>query len=129
MNITHKTIIKVFVGVLKNKQPKKNSSIRVLMAFLIGISQITMAQILAQASACALYTLSKSIAIIFLLGITHWTIAQAPTAIQKEEAKYYKIVDVPIPDDVILEVGGLALTDDDKLGVSTRRGEVWLIDS
>lgn len=46
----------------------------------------------------------------------------------KKEAEFYKIVDVPIPKEVKLEVGGLALTDDDKLGVSTRRGEVWLID-
>jgi len=46
----------------------------------------------------------------------------------KKESRFYKIVDVPIPDDVMLEVGGLALTDDDKLGVSTRRGEVWVID-
>jgi hypothetical protein len=46
----------------------------------------------------------------------------------KKEAEFYKIVNVPIPDDVLLEVGGLALTDKDKLGVSTRRGEVWLID-
>ena len=49
-------------------------------------------------------------------------------SIQERESKYYRIVDVPIPEDVVLEVGGLALTDDDKLGVSTRRGEVWLID-
>ncbi len=49
-------------------------------------------------------------------------------SIKEKEAEYYKIVDVPIPEDVKLEVGGLALTDDDKLGVSTRRGEVWLID-
>lgn len=46
----------------------------------------------------------------------------------QKESDFYKIVDVPIPEDVLLEVGGLALTDDDKLGVSTRRGEVWLID-
>jgi len=46
----------------------------------------------------------------------------------KMEAEYYKIVDVPISESVKLEVGGLALTDDDKLGVSTRRGEVWVID-
>jgi len=46
----------------------------------------------------------------------------------KKEAEFYTIVDVPIPEEVKLEVGGLALTDEDKLGVSTRRGEVWLID-
>jgi len=47
----------------------------------------------------------------------------------KKEAKFYKIVDVSIPKDVKLEVGGLALTNDDKLGVSTRRGEVWVLDN
>jgi len=43
------------------------------------------------------------------------------------ENRYYKMVTVPIPDTVNLEVGGLAFTDDDKLGVATRRGEIWLI--
>ncbi|GAA4234541.1 hypothetical protein GCM10022291_14190 [Postechiella marina] len=46
----------------------------------------------------------------------------------KREAEFYKIIDVPIPKDIKLEVGGLALTDNNKLGVSTRRGELWLID-
>jgi azurin len=64
---------------------------------------------------------------LLLLG-SQWIVAQPAADIIKKESKYYKIVDVPIPDDVILEVGGLTLTDDDKLGVSTRRGEVWLID-
>lgn len=54
--------------------------------------------------------------------------AQAQSEMAKKEAKYYEIIDVPIPEDIQLEVGGLALTDDDKLGVSTRRGEVWVID-
>lgn len=53
---------------------------------------------------------------------------QAQSEMAKKESKYYQIVDVPIPDEIQLEVGGLALTDDDKLGVSTRRGEVWVID-
>lgn len=44
------------------------------------------------------------------------------------EAEYYEIVDVPIPDNVLLEVGGLAFNDRDQLAVSTRRGEVWIID-
>ena len=47
---------------------------------------------------------------------------------QDPMSAYYKIVDVPIPDDVVLEVGGLALNEQDQLGVCTRRGEVWLID-
>lgn len=47
----------------------------------------------------------------------------------KKEAEFYKIVDIPIPKDIKLEVGGLALTDAGKLGISTRRGEVWLVDN
>lgn len=47
----------------------------------------------------------------------------------KKESEFYKIIDVPIPKKVKLEVGGLAFTDKNQLGVSTRRGEVWLIDN
>ena len=46
-----------------------------------------------------------------------------------QEAEYYKISTIPIPEDVALEVGGLAFTDDNRLGVSTRHGEIWLIDN
>ncbi|WP_299554061.1 plastocyanin/azurin family copper-binding protein [Seonamhaeicola sp.] len=50
-------------------------------------------------------------------------------SIVEKEAEFYKIEDIQIPKDIKLEVGGLALTDDDKLGVSTRRGEVWLVEN
>jgi hypothetical protein len=43
------------------------------------------------------------------------------------ESKHYKIVTLPIPKDVVLEVGGLAMRPDGKLLACTRRGEVWLI--
>ncbi|MCE7072255.1 plastocyanin/azurin family copper-binding protein [Dyadobacter sp. CY327] len=46
----------------------------------------------------------------------------------ENESKFYKISTVPVPDSIMLEVGGLAFTDDDKLGVATRRGEIWVID-
>lgn len=64
--------------------------------------------------------------VVFLFG-TQFNMGQSQSTQAKKEAGFYKIVDVPIPDDVLLEVGGLALTDKDELGVSTRRGEVWLI--
>lgn len=54
------------------------------------------------------------------------SIAQQDKALQENE--YYRITDVPIPEGVILEAGGLAFTDDDRLGVCTRRGEIWVID-
>lgn len=49
------------------------------------------------------------------------------TDIDKKESEYYKITSVPIPDDVILEAGGLAFDDKGQLGVTTRRGELWVI--
>ncbi|WP_026631431.1 plastocyanin/azurin family copper-binding protein [Dyadobacter alkalitolerans] len=48
--------------------------------------------------------------------------------VSENESKFYKISTVPVPDSIMLEVGGLAFTDDDKLGVATRRGEIWVID-
>ena len=68
----------------------------------------------------------RTVLAIFFLGFSQTALAQS--AMAKKEAQFYKIVDVPIPDDIMLEVGGLAFTDNDKLGVSTRRGDVWVID-
>jgi glucose/arabinose dehydrogenase len=45
------------------------------------------------------------------------------------EAKHYKLQTVPLPKDVILEVGGLAFRPDGKLLACTRRGEIWLIEN
>ena len=46
----------------------------------------------------------------------------------EEEAKYYRIVDVPIPDDMPLEAGSFELMPDGRLAVGTRRGDVFLVD-
>ncbi|NIJ44883.1 azurin/glucose/arabinose dehydrogenase [Wenyingzhuangia heitensis] len=75
----------------------------------------------------------KHIFLLFVLSISQIIVAQnKKKTLNKEQAEkeseFYKIVNVPIPDDIVLEVGGLALTDDNKLGVATRRGEIWLID-
>ncbi len=49
--------------------------------------------------------------------------AQVPAA----ESDYYKISTLPLPEGVVLEVGGMDVLPDGQLAVSTRRGEVWLI--
>ena len=72
--------------------------------------------------------LVRNIIPFFFILINVSAFAQEQSPMDVKESVYYKIVDVPIPKDIILEVGGLAMTDNDKLGVSTRRGEVWLID-
>ena len=43
------------------------------------------------------------------------------------EEDYYRLIDIPIPDSVLLEVGGLDAMADGRLAVATRRGEVWVI--
>ena len=45
------------------------------------------------------------------------------------EEQYYRLVTVPIPEGIVLEVGGLATLPDGRLGVATRRGEVWLVEN
>jgi hypothetical protein len=44
------------------------------------------------------------------------------------EAKYYRIVDVPVPRELALEVGSFCALPDGRLAVGTRRGEILLID-
>ncbi len=73
-------------------------------------------------------SICKVITISVIFCFYQFTLAQNISDNAKKEAAFYTITDVPIPENVLLEVGGLALTDDDKLGVSTRRGEVWVID-
>lgn len=47
--------------------------------------------------------------------------------VAQEESSYYTISTVPIPEDIVLEVGGLAFNETGVLSASTRRGEVWQI--
>lgn len=59
--------------------------------------------------------------------------APAPKGLEKVEAvpevedDYYKLISLPIPEGVILEVGGMTTLPNGSLAVCTRRGEVWII--
>ena len=52
------------------------------------------------------------------------SLAARPASAQEKpkEEDYYRIVPLPIPENVVLEVGGLEMMPDGKLAVSTRRG-------
>ena len=70
----------------------------------------------------------------FLLCLTFTFCASAQDSMDStdsiarpEEEDYYEIKTVPIPEGIVLGVGGMALLPNDKLAVSTRRGEVWTI--
>jgi glucose/arabinose dehydrogenase/azurin len=46
-----------------------------------------------------------------------------------QEDTYYKISTIPVPAGIALEIGGLTVLPDGRVAVSTRRGEVWLIEN
>ncbi|CAN5866094.1 hypothetical protein BH24BAC1_BH24BAC1_19880 [soil metagenome] len=59
--------------------------------------------------------------------------APAPKGLEQVEAvpevedDFYKLISLPIPEGVLLEVGGMTTLPDGSLAVCTRRGEVWII--
>ena len=47
----------------------------------------------------------------------------------EEEAKYYKLVDVPLPEELAIEAGSFEVMPDKKLlAIATRRGDIFLVD-
>jgi len=46
---------------------------------------------------------------------------------QNKEDDFYRIITIPIPENIKMEVGGLQALPDGRLAASTRRGEVWMI--
>jgi hypothetical protein len=64
-----------------------------------------------------------------MLGLlTQQTFAQTKQKPLTEE-DFYEIKTVTIPDGIKLEIGGVAPMPDGRLGVCTRRGEVWVIEN
>jgi hypothetical protein len=51
----------------------------------------------------------------------------APANLTNAENAHYRMVTLPVPKDIVLEVGGLAVRPDGSLLACTRRGEVWLV--
>lgn len=52
----------------------------------------------------------------------------AAQAAKPTEQDYYQITPFEIPEGVVLEVGGFQMMPDGRLAVSSRRGEIWMID-
>ncbi len=71
------------------------------------------------------FCLSALVVLAALLIAAPDLLAQTPPT----EGDHYRISSVPIPEGIVLEVGGLAFAPDGRLGVSTRRGEVWLVEN
>ena len=67
----------------------------------------------------------KNILVTTLLSIT--CLGLHAQSKQNKEDDFYRIITIPIPENIKMEVGGLAVLPDGRLAASTRRGEVWLI--
>lgn len=46
-----------------------------------------------------------------------------------KEEDFYKIVTLPVPEGVLLEVGGVEMMPNGSVALATRRGEIWIIDN
>ncbi len=62
-----------------------------------------------------------------LILIAYYTPVKAQKAPSEED--YYMISTIPVPEEINLEVGGIATLPDGRLAVCTRRGDVWLIEN
>jgi azurin len=72
--------------------------------------------------------MAKNISIIFisLLLCSLSAFNQTNNSVQSEK-DFYSLKTIAIPEDVKLEVGGLAIMPDGRIAASTRRGEIWII--
>jgi cytochrome c551/c552 len=61
----------------------------------------------------------------FCLILWSWSL----TAQTVKEQDYYKIITLPIPEGILLEVGGITTLPDGRIALCTRRGEVWMVEN
>jgi hypothetical protein len=54
--------------------------------------------------------------------------ARRPAGKAVEEGEFYKLITFDIPDGVVLEAGGIEVMPDKRVAVSTRRGDVYMLD-
>lgn len=53
----------------------------------------------------------------------------AVTRKNSKEDDYYRIVTLPVPEGILLEVGGVATLPDGRIALATRRGDVWTVEN
>lgn len=49
--------------------------------------------------------------------------------ISDRENEYYRRITLPVPEGILLEVGGLTTLEDGRIALCTRRGEVWIVEN
>ena len=46
-----------------------------------------------------------------------------------KEEDFYKIVTIPVPEGILLEVGGVTAMPNGSIALATRRGDVWVVEN
>ena len=46
-----------------------------------------------------------------------------------KEEDYYKIVTLPVPEGILLEVGGITMMPNGSMALATRRGDIWVVEN
>ena len=70
----------------------------------------------------------SAVAFLFFLIVAIISIYSVSAQSPMEEDDYYRIISLPIPEGIVLEAGGLELMPDGQLAVSTRRGDIYMVD-
>ncbi|MDE0569586.1 MAG: hypothetical protein OSB44_02830 [Verrucomicrobiales bacterium] len=66
--------------------------------------------------------------IIYSLLITISVSSLALSQNPQEESDHYPIVEIPIPDNIVLEVGGIEVLPGKRIAVSSRRGDIYVVE-
>jgi cytochrome c551/c552 len=73
--------------------------------------------------------MKKSINKFFLAGCLALSVVSTHAQKLPTENDYYKMITIPAPEGVLLEVGGVATLPDGRIALATRRGDVWVIEN
>ncbi len=76
-----------------------------------------------------LLSLARSLRPLPLPAIVLLALLTTGTVAAQSEDDYYKMITLPIPQDLTLEVSGLALLPDGRIAAAIRKGEVWIADN
>jgi glucose/arabinose dehydrogenase len=63
-----------------------------------------------------------------ILACLGFSATAAPATLPEQEALYYPMLTIPIPEGIVLEAGAIQLLPGQRLAVSTRLGDIYLVD-
>lgn len=67
--------------------------------------------------------------LIYSLVLTFIYSSSAAQELSERENEYYRMITLPTPEGLLLEVGGMTALEDGRIALCTRRGEVWIVEN